>query len=359
MIRGMPILHKSNVILSKREVPHPFVGWVAIDEFEDLFTSLTGSRIVNARRPTRSGLVGKIKNRVAGPYPPIADVDGGDLLLVVARAPIDLQMLLAIPDARKKFRYIAGYVIDSYYTENFPSITGAYDHIFSTTEEGADTITSRFGTSSSVLAQGFDCLTWASLNDVRSIDLIGFGRQPQTYHREFQRSFHIQGSPLLYLHSPLGATKGSAVWDERPMMLKLLQRSKLSLAFNLGTEPEANRPRAASFVTSRWFESLAAGCIVVGKRPPGMMAEQLFCWPDALIELPDNPVDAPAAILDLATNVDFLRRTRARNVIEMSHRHDWRYRIREIYAHFDLLLPPLLIEQLSSLERRLAVLRSA
>jgi Glycosyl transferases group 1 len=358
MICGMPILHKSNVLLSKREIPFPFVGWVAVDEFEDLFSSLTGSRIVKARRPVRAGLFGKIKNRLAGPYPPIADVDGGDLLLVVARAPIDLQMLLAIPDARKKFRYIAGYVIDSYYTENFPTITGAYDHIFSTTQEGADAVRSRFGTSSSVLAQGFDCLTWASLNDLRGIDLIGFGRQPQTYHREFQRSFHTEGSPLLYLHSPLGAVKGSAVWDERPMMLKLLQRSKLSLAFHLGMEPETDRPRAATFVTSRWFESLATGCLVVGKRPPGKMAKELFCWPDALIELPDNPVDASAAIVDLAANVGFLRKTRARNVVEMIRRHDWRYRIREIYQHFDLQLPAPLIEQLASLEQ-LEVLRSA
>jgi hypothetical protein len=89
IIRGMPILHKSNLLLSKREIPHPFVGWMAVDEFEDLLSSLTGSRIVKARRPVRSGLVGKIKNRLAGSYPPIADVDGGDLLLVVARAPID------------------------------------------------------------------------------------------------------------------------------------------------------------------------------------------------------------------------------------------------------------------------------
>jgi hypothetical protein len=347
----VPILHKSNVLLSKRENPFPFVGWVAVDEFEDLYSSLTGSRIINARSPPRSGLVGKIRNKLAGPYLPTADVDRGDLLLVIARAPNDLRMLHAIPDARKKFRYIAGYVIDSYYTENFPSITAAFDHIFSTTQEGADTVNSRFGASSSVLAQGFDCLTWANLNDVRSVDLIGFGRQPQTYHREFQRSFHIPGSPLLYLHSPVGAIQGSAVWDERPMMLKLLQRSKLSLAFHLGTEPETVRPRAASFVTSRWFESLATGCIVLGKRPPGKMAEELFCWPDALIELADNPVDASATIIDLAANVDFLKKTRARNVVEMIQRHDWRYRVRDIYQHFDLQLPALLIEQLASLER--------
>ncbi len=347
-----------NVLLSERE--NPFSGWVAVDEFEDLFSSFGNSRIVTTtRRRGLQGLAGKVKNRLVGPYRTVTDLENGNLLLVIARAPNDLKMLLSIQNVRKKFRYIAGYVIDSYFTENFPSVTTHYDHIFSTTQEGAEVVKSRFGTSSSVLPQGFDCLSWACLNDTRSIDLIGFGRQPPTYHREFQRAFHTQASPLLYLHSPIGALNGRAVWDERPMMLKLLQRSKLSLAFHLGVEPQTIRPRAASFVTSRWFESLTTGCVVVGKRPLGRMSEQLFGWPDALIELPNNPDEAPAAIVDLARSIDFLRKTRARNVIEMTCRHDWRYRIRDIYEHFKLELPPALTEQLSSLIHRLEILRSA
>ena len=35
------------------------------------------------------------------------------------------------------------------------------------------------------------------------------------------------------------------------------------------------------------------------------MAEDLFCWVDALVELPDNPVDVSAAIVDLVATVDF------------------------------------------------------
>ena len=147
MTRGQPVLRKSNALLSMRENPTPFVGWVAVDEFEDLFCSLTGARIATARSRPSAGLVGKVSNRLRGQYQQIANVEGGDLLLVVARAPNDLKMLQSVPDARKKFRYIAGYVIDSYYTETFPSITGAYDHIFSTTQEGAETVSSRFGVS--------------------------------------------------------------------------------------------------------------------------------------------------------------------------------------------------------------------
>jgi len=353
-----PFLSGSNLLLSRRDPP--FVGWVAIDEFEDLFSNLDQSRIaiIKSRRSLPS-LLGKIRNRYFGPFVDLKDLgQRGELLLVVARAPSDLRMLQSVAQARTRFRNIAGYVIDSYFTEDFGKATKDYDHVFSTTEEGAEVVRTRFGVPSSVLRQGFDCLSWASIGDARSIDVVGFGRQPQSYHAEFQRAFHRQNSAIMYLHSPIGTIRGESVWTERPMMLKLLQCSKISLAFHLLVEPEGSRPRAASFVTNRWLESLSSGCVVLGKRPPGQMAAEMFCWPNALIDLPADPRKATEMIASLAKDNNFLRETRARNVIEMCQRHDWRYRIREIYQHFDLTLPPALCEELASLELLTKKLRS-
>ena len=76
---------------------------------------------------------------------------------------------------------------------------------------------------------------------------------------------------MLYLHSPIGTRIGADVYTERPMMLKLLQRSKISLAFHLLVEPVGQRPRAAGFVTSRWLELLgsrAASSLANGRRGP-------------------------------------------------------------------------------------------
>jgi hypothetical protein len=341
----------SNVLLSRRNPAS--AGWVAIDEFEDLFHRLCGFRILcPEHRKLLHGPLEKLQRRLLGRFHQLKEgVDGdAELLLVVARTPSDLGMLFSLADARRRFRKIAGYVIDAYFTEGFESSVTSYDHIFTTTQEGADLVRTKFGVSSSILRQGFDCLTWASVDPARSIDLIGFGRQPASYHREFQRSFHARHSNILYLHSPIGAKVGPAVWEERPMMLKLLQRSKMSLAFHLLVEPLEARPRAANFVTSRWFESLAAGCIVVGKRPLGEMAAEMFDWPSALIELPDAPSEAAEMIKTLADDAKFLRETRTRNVIEMCRRHDWRYRIRDIYKHFNLSLPENLKVEIIALE---------
>src|SRR5262249_3339874 len=131
---------------------------------------------------------------------------------------------------------------------------------------------------------------------------------------------------------------------------KLLQRSKLSLAFHLLVEPIGERPRAANFVTSRWLESLGTGCLVVGKTPPGQMAKEMFPWSDALIEVPDSPSDAVEMIESLLSRPNFIDETRLRNVAEMCRRHDWRYRIRDIYQHVELPLPESLTAELNALE---------
>jgi hypothetical protein len=340
----------STVLLSRRNPP--FNGWVAIDEFEDLFFHLDNVRILSPLpRKNLPSHIGKIQNGLFGPFHRLKEFDtNAELLLVIARAPGDLRMIYSIANARRRFRYIAGYVIDSYFTEGFESSVKGYDHIFSTTQDGVDIVRAKFGVSGSILRQGFDCLTWANVDPARCIDLMGFGRQPPSFHREFQRSFHTSRSHVLYLHSPIGSVTGPAVWDERPMMLKLMQRSKMSLAFHLLVEPQGIRPRAAHFVTSRWFESLATGCVVVGKRPPGQMASEMFHWPNALIELPDLPSEATELIQTLSSDARFLQETRIRNVLEMCRQHDWRYRIRDIYGRFQLPLPERLRVELAALD---------
>lgn len=326
------------VLLSRRNPPS--AGWVAITEFEDLFESLCGARILCAEhRPIRT-FVGRTQGRVFGPFLRLNELKTREqLLFVVAHAPSDLRMIKALPNARKHFSKIAGYVIDSYFSDGFEQSAKFYDHIFSTTEEGSELLHRRYGVSSSVLRQGFDCLRWGSAEADRSIDLIGFGRQPESYHRLFQSAFHTSESKVLYLHSPIGTRTGANVYGERPMVLKLLQHSKISLAFHLLVEPVGERPREAGFVTSRWLESLSAGCLVVGKRPPGRMAEDMFPWPNALIDLPHDPSRAVEFITRLLSESKFISETRTRNVAEMLRRHDWRYRMRDIYQTLRLPLP--------------------
>jgi hypothetical protein len=153
----------------------------------------------------------------------------------------------------------------------------------------------------------------------------------------------------LYLHSPLGHLQGSSVHLERGMLLKLLQRTRVSLAFHLYVEPQNDRPRSM-MVTSRWLESLAAGCIVAGKRPVSRMADDMLFWPGATLELDDDPKQALVQLLEVLAQNDALEHQRRSNIRHTLAHHDWRDRIRSLCDLFGLPHTPQLDADLALLQ---------
>ena len=136
------------------------------------------------------------------------------------------------------------------------------------------------------------------------------------------------------------------------MLLKTLQRTRISLAFHMLCNPEINRPKSM-MVTSRWLESLAAGCIVVGKRPISTMADEMLSWSDCTIELPDDPAAAVDAVEELLqteeAKFDEIRRTNMRNTMLY---HDIRSRIADLLKAFGIDQPQSLSGELEELKTR-------
>ena len=85
------------------------------------------------------------------------------------------------------------------------------------------------------------------------------------------------------------------------------------------------------------------------RRPPGAMAQEMFPWPNAMIDLPDDPSRAVEFIKSLLSESNFISETRTRNVTEMCRRHDWRYRIWDIYQQLRLAPPDNLKRELQAL----------
>jgi hypothetical protein len=112
----------------------------------------------------------------------------------------------------------------------------------------------------------------------------------------------------------------------------------------------------AMFITSRWYELLATGCVVVGKRPHTSSASDLIGWEGATIELPDDPALAVGTLRELLQDGRHLREQGQRNALEMCRRNDWRYRILEIYRHFELQPPAALTVELAQLRQRIEAL---
>ena len=106
---------------------------------------------------------------------------------------------------------------------------------------------------------------------------------------------------------------------------KMAQSSLIALAY----DPKITSPQRVpmSIVGQRWFESLAAGCVVAGARPATDEADELLDWPEATIELAEAPEEALAQLYALCAEPRKLATIRERNVEHVRARHDWRHRL--------------------------------
>lgn len=337
---------KMTVLCAGMSTPH--AGWVAIDELAQLLSLYFDAPLLSAS-PRPEPWWRQVSGRHRPRYSPI-ECSGGDVLFVVARGPEDLALAAAIPNVRKKFSRIHAFVTDSYFRAGYVRETELFDSITVTAHEDVAFPSQRFGIGVHQLYQGADALRWVPRQEyLRDIELIAYGRTPPSYHVAMSNRFHSDASPHLYLHSPLGNLSGPGVHLERGMLFKLLHRTQISLAFNLMVEPQGSRPRSM-MVTSRWLESLLAGCVVAGHRPVSRMADEMLDWPGATFELPAEPEAATDCLESMLASRDTFAIQRRSNIAQMLSQHDWRYRIDSLCKLLAWSRPSRLDEDLGRLQ---------
>lgn len=147
---------KLSVLYAGLAAPH--AGWVAIDELAELLVHYFAAEVLSPKPVTGPWLKRMIRPHLAH-FEPL-QTRGGDVLIVVARGPGDLAMVNAIPNCRKKFSKIYGFVTDSYFQAGFVKETALFDAITVTAHEDVAFPASRYGIPVHQLYQGADCLTW-------------------------------------------------------------------------------------------------------------------------------------------------------------------------------------------------------
>ena len=134
------------------------------------------------------------------------------------------------------------------------------------------------------------------------------------------------------------------------LLSKLLSRSRISLCF----EPsQVGRFRGRSPILFRWFEGWAGGCNIVGKRPLSKGVAPLMDWEHSMIELPDEASEWLPFLEGLLDDDQFLTANSQRNSLECLLRHDWRYRLKDMFNVLALPLSEQLKAELSALQQKI------
>ena len=104
-----------------------------------------------------------------------------EMCLIVCKGPTDLLAFLHIDNWRRRFRYLAAWIIDSFWLDHIPisiRLRNPFDHLFVTSLEDVDRWRQATGAATTWLPWGTDALGLGQGGAHRDWDLMRVGRQP-------------------------------------------------------------------------------------------------------------------------------------------------------------------------------------
>ncbi|MCB1122946.1 MAG: glycosyltransferase, partial [Verrucomicrobiae bacterium] len=157
----------------------------------------------------------------------------------------------------------------------------------------------------------------------RGIELHSMGRCNPVFFREFQKL--VAEHDWAYIYNTVHLSTLDDYTANRKYLSDILKRT---LFF------EVNPAKFDGIVESkfqhefgyRYFEGIAAGCILVGLENRNPNFEKLFPWEDVLIELPTDSEEIVPFLLNLYEQKDRLRHISRANTRGALLYHDFAYR---------------------------------
>jgi hypothetical protein len=331
-------------------------------EFEDVFAEVTGADRVDAghheamessRRVYKLARVATGSRRFARAIAPdfstVRLERHYELFFPVFNHAHELYALATLPDWRRRSRLAACFVSELW-VQLLPKylleLLAEFDHVFVGVQHVAGEVSHIAGVPCRYLPLAADVLRFSPYPDLppRAIDLCNIGRRSEVTHAALLRL--ARERCLFYYYDTVAASgpdqkqrtfRVSDPEEHRLLFANLLRRSRYFIANRSRVnEPEFTMGRDE--ISSRFYEGAAAGTVMLGEPPRTPLFEAQFDWPDALIRLPFDSPEIARLLAELDANPERLSRVQRNNVRNAALRHDWVYRVREVFE--TLGLPP-------------------
>lgn len=328
-------------------------GWAPINYMANLAGRLFGAPPINLPKTSanlsmlRPNLQMSLRNRKRNAEKPD--------LLVIAPTPSDLLMLPEIDDWRNGFNRAAAWIIDSFWINRLPRFgaAGKFDHLFIMTGNEQRAYERRLKRPATFLPWGADVLD-LGLGDAfgqgreKPIDLLRMGRQPAALDNDARNARACAELGLTYQGRPPFAQDPVAMHCQN---MAYYRQSKFVLANSNRVGSTSYTHPVREYITGRWTDALAAGCVVAGIPPWSDKTCQEYLWPEALLEF--SGVDQESGLRSIrAARNTWTPEVAQRNYRMALERLDWRWRFQEIAAFFGHNFP-LLEQDLARLRQRL------
>jgi hypothetical protein len=341
-------------VLSELGFTENHVGWLASYDLEEVLAQTCNATFIYPEPNYKIWCFQRYRHRIFKSWFKTKDLPtlgkGPNVLLVIGMDCGSLLMMPSLGSLLKKFDVRLAYLFDLYepqYLER--SVIPDLDYLFIPIAEIVDEVKEKFQITTQFLPHAYNVLNYGSNSQHRCIDVMSYGRRNPELHKCLQENFNQPASHRTYCHSTFTAPEVTSYKEHRMLLAKLLSKSKINLCFEPSQVP---RFKGYSPLLTRWFEGWAAGCTIVGKRPFGKNVADLLDWPNSTIELPDNPSEWLPFFDELLSNNEMLLANSERNYRECLLRHDWRYRIRDMFQTVGLPIPAKLNDEIVQLKQK-------
>ncbi len=185
----------------------------------------------------------------------------------------------------------------------------------------------------------------------RVIDVYSVGRRWEGIHRNLLDA--AERRELFYVYDTF-AGADTTVYDHRQHRDYFANMAKRTRYFMVAPG-KANVPKETGgqvAIGYRFYEGAAAGAVLTGQPPPCEEFNEMFPWPDAVVELRPDGSDTLEVLTALRSDPGRVSAIGNRNAREALLRHDWVYRWKEMFRIVGIEPSP----SMAARERRLRYL---
>jgi hypothetical protein len=346
--------------LSMRKV-HDLVAYCGLYEFEDVVAEVTSAdrveivdyeAVESARRAYKLGRLMTGSKRIARRLTPRLPVTRltreYDLFFPIFNDPFELFALAAVPEWRSRCRVAACFVCELW-LHNLPDflleLLSEFDCVFTGMQSPVSQVARIVGKPCVYLPLAADVLRFAPSPSPspppRVIDICYLGRRSPVTHEALLKL--AEQRRIFYYHDTIrssgqgGKQVTFPVGDPRAhriLLANVLQRSRYYMANRSRiNEPETN---GSEEISSRFYEGIAAGAVLLGDAPRSREFRKQFDWPDAVVPLPFDSPDARDVLAVIDADPVKEAAIRHENLRQAALRHDWLHRLQRIFRTADL-----------------------
>ena len=331
-------------------------------EFEDIICEMDSADILAPRAGERFAFRYQLAKRFAwhspivlNPGVPQTELSHEyDLFFAACGSPVDLLLVNTVKNWKTACKKSVCLLDELWITEMsrckyLLKILSDFDVVLPYYSQGVSELHERTACRVVFLPPGLDSLAFCPFPNppTRVVDVYSVGRRAQATHQKLLETATTR--PMLYLYDTIAGSTTNQPKEHRALFANLAKRSRYFIV-NPGLIDRPDVRGEQSEMGYRYFEGAGAGTIMIGERPKNREFDELFDWPDAVIELPYGSDRIDEVIRELDSQPERQEQIRKRNVVEALTRHDWAYR-------WETVLETVGLEPLAGLVDRIAKLK--